>query len=87
MPNWPNNLAILRMTVDNLMQLLQARMQAKQLTRSASQTTIQALENNPLKFSPTAEDAMSIMFGPPTRSYLDAQRAFAQSFKISSRIR
>jgi type VI secretion system protein ImpI len=71
---------ILRMTVDNLMALLQARTQAKQLTRSTSQTTVQALENNPLKFSPTAEEAMRILFGPPTRSYLDAQRAFAQGF-------
>ena len=71
---------ILRMTVDNLMALLQARTQAKQLTRSTSQTTVQALENNPLKFSPSAEEAMRILFGPPTRSYLDAQRAFAQGF-------
>lgn len=71
---------ILRMTVDNLMALLQARTQAKQLTRSTSQTTIQAIENNPLKFSPTSEEAMRILFGPPTRSYLDAQRAFAQGF-------
>jgi type VI secretion system protein ImpI len=71
---------ILRMTVDNLMALLQARTQAKQLTRSTSQTTVQAIENNPLKFSPTSEDAMRILFGPKTRSYLDAQRAFAQGF-------
>lgn len=71
---------ILRMTVDNLMALLQARTQAKQLTRSTSQTTVQAIENNPLKFSPTSEEAMRILFGPPTRSYLDAQRAFAQGF-------
>ncbi|WP_435521886.1 type VI secretion system-associated FHA domain protein TagH [Bradyrhizobium japonicum] len=71
---------ILRMTVDNLMALLQARTQAKQLTRSTSQTTVQALENNPLKFSPSSEEAMRILFGPPTRSYLDAQRAFAQGF-------
>lgn len=71
---------ILRMTVENLMALLQARTQAKQLTRSTSQTTVQALENNPLKFSPTADEALRIMFGPPTRSYLDAQRALAQGF-------
>jgi type VI secretion system protein ImpI len=71
---------ILRITVDNLMALLQARTQAKQLTRSTSQTTIQAIENNPLKFSPSPEEAMRILFGPPTRSYLDPQRAFAQSF-------
>ncbi|MBR0843376.1 type VI secretion system-associated FHA domain protein TagH [Bradyrhizobium liaoningense] len=71
---------ILRVTVDNLMALLQARTQAKQLARSTSQTTVQAIENNPLKFSPTSEEAMRILFGPPTRSYLDARRAFAQGF-------
>ena len=62
------------------MQLLNARVQAKRLARSASHTMIQALDNNPLKFSPTAEDALRIMFGPPTRSYLDASRAIEQGF-------
>ncbi|MGO4715587.1 type VI secretion system-associated FHA domain protein TagH [Bradyrhizobium sp. 2TAF24] len=71
---------ILRITVESLMALLQARHQAKQMTRSTSQTTIQAIENNPLKFSPTPEDAMRILFGPPTRSYLDARSAFQQGF-------
>ena len=70
----------MRVTVISLMQLLQARNEAKRLARSTSQTTIQATENNPLKFSPTAEDAMRILFGPKTRSYLDAQSAFAQGF-------
>ncbi|MEW6643197.1 MAG: type VI secretion system-associated FHA domain protein TagH [Pseudomonadota bacterium] len=71
---------ILRITVESLMALLQARHQAKQMTRSTSQTTIQAIENNPLKFSPTPEDALRILFGPPTRSYLDARSAFLQGF-------
>ena len=62
------------------MLLLQARNEAKRLSRSTSQTTIQATENNPLKFSPTAEDAMRILFGPKTHSYLDAGRAFTQGF-------
>jgi len=72
--------AILRITVENLMDLLQARHQAKQMVRSTSQTMVQAVENNPLKFSPTAEDAIRILFGPPTRSYLDALGAFVQGF-------
>jgi type VI secretion system protein ImpI len=70
----------IRISVSSLMQLLQARNEAKRFTRSTSQTTIQATENNPLKFSPTAEDAIRIMFGPKTHSYLDARRAFAQGF-------
>ena len=71
---------VLRIAVDNLMQLLSARAQSKQLARSTSHTMVQAIDNNPLKFAPSAQDAMRIMFGPATRSYLDAQRAMAQSF-------
>jgi type VI secretion system protein ImpI len=71
---------IMRVTVTGLMQLLQSRNEAKRLARSTSQTSIQATENNPLKFSPTAEDAIRILFGPKTRSYLDAHSAFAQGF-------
>ena len=41
---------------------------------------VQAIDNNPLKFAPSTEDAMRIMFGPPTQSYLDATRAIEQSF-------
>ena len=69
-----------RLVAENLQQLLSARLQAKRLARSASQTMIEALDNNPLKFSPSADDALRIMFGPPTRSYLDARRAVEQSF-------
>ncbi len=41
---------------------------------------IQALENNPLKFTPSTEEALAIMFGPPTRGYLDARATISQSF-------
>ena len=71
---------LMRLVAENMKQLLEARQQAKRLARSSNQTMIQALNNNPLKFAPTAEDALRIMFGPQTRSYLDARRALAQSF-------
>jgi type VI secretion system protein ImpI len=71
---------LMRLSVGNLMALLQARNEAKRLTRSTSHTMIQATENNPLKFSPTPEEAMRILFGPKTHSYLDARRAFEQGF-------
>jgi len=71
---------LMRLVSENMRQLLEARQQAKRLARSANQTMIQATENNPLKFAPTVEDAMRIMFGPQTRSYVDARRALAQSF-------
>jgi type VI secretion system protein ImpI len=72
--------ALMRISVGNLMLLLQARNEAKRLTRSTSHTTIQATENNPLKFSPTAEDAMRILFGPKTHSYMEARKAFDEGF-------
>ena len=71
---------VLRVVSENLRQLLSARAQSKQLARSASHTMVQAIGNNPLKFAPSTEDAMRIMFGPPTQSYLDATRAIEQSF-------
>jgi type VI secretion system protein ImpI len=71
---------LIRLVTENMKQLLDARQQAKRLARSSNQTMIQALDNNPLKFSPTVEEALRLMFGPPTRSYLDARRAFAQGF-------
>jgi type VI secretion system protein ImpI len=51
------------------------------MVRSSNQTMVQALDNNPLKFAPTAADALKIMFGPRTSGYLDAPRALEQSFK------
>jgi type VI secretion system protein ImpI len=71
---------LMRLVAENVKQLLEARQMAKRLARSSNQTMIQALNNNPLKFAPSAEEALRIMFGPPTRSYLDARRALAQSF-------
>jgi type VI secretion system protein ImpI len=71
---------LLRLVVENMRQLLNARLEARRLARTANQTMIQALDNNPLKFSPTPEDALRIMFGPATHSYLDARRTLEQSF-------
>lgn len=70
----------MRLMADNVMQLLNARQQAKRLARSSSHTMIQAVDNNPLKFAPTVDEALRIMFGPPTQSYLDARRAIEQGF-------
>jgi type VI secretion system protein ImpI len=71
---------LLRLVAENMRQLLDARQEAKRLARSSSQTTVQALDNSPLKFAPTVEEAMRIMFGPPTDSYLDAPNTLAQGF-------
>jgi type VI secretion system protein ImpI len=72
--------ALLRLMLENTRSLLEGRLQAKRLARSSNQTSVQALDNNPLKFAPTVDEAMRIMFGPRTRSYLDARSAVARSF-------
>jgi type VI secretion system protein ImpI len=71
---------LMRLVTENVRQLLNARLQARRLARTANQTVVQAVDNNPLKFAPTTEDALRIMFGPPTMSYLDGRRAFEQGF-------
>lgn len=71
---------LMKLATDNMKQLLEARQQAKRLARSPNQTTVQAINNNPLKFAPTPEDALRIMFGSQNRSYLNSERAFAQGF-------
>ena len=81
----PNALAdeiglVLRVVVHNLAQLLSSRAESKTAMRSASRTMIRALENNPLKFTGTPEEALAIMFGPPTRNYLDARATLESSF-------
>jgi type VI secretion system protein ImpI len=72
--------AMLRVMVESLMQLLNARHQARLLARSSRHTVIQAFDNNPLKFSPSVEEALRVMFGPPTRAYLDPLNAIQRSF-------
>jgi len=69
-----------RIAAEGMRQLLDARQQAKRVSRSAHQTTVEALDNNPLKFAPTVEDALRVMFGPTMQSYLGAQDAFKQGF-------
>jgi type VI secretion system protein ImpI len=64
----------------NLAQMLSSRSETKSLMRSSSRTMIQALENNPLKFTAAPEEALAIMLGPPTRSYLDAKATVERSF-------
>ncbi len=72
---------LMRLVAEDLKQLLASRAESKRIARSTHQTVVQAVDNNPLKFSPTPEDALRLMFGRPTNGYLDARRTFEQSFK------
>lgn len=71
---------LLNMVCANLMQLLQARAAAKTLARSGHRTLIQPVDNNPIKFMPTAEDAIKIMLGPPSPGYMDSRQTIERSF-------
>jgi type VI secretion system protein ImpI len=71
---------VLRLLAQNLTQMLASRSETKGLIRSANRTMIRAHENNPLKFTASPEEALSIMFGPPTRNYLGAQAAVERGF-------
>ncbi len=70
----------IRLTVQNLAQMLSSRAESKTLMRSSSRTMIRSLENNPLKFSGSPEEALATMFGAPTRQYLDARATIESSF-------
>ena len=71
---------LLRLTTANLKQLLAARSELKDMVRSASHTVVISAGNNPIKFSPSVEDAIGLMFAPRTASYLDARQTLEQSF-------
>lgn len=71
---------LLHLTAQHLQAMLMARQETKSAIRSSEVTHIGALENNPLKFSPSIEDALKVMFGEKTRSYLDARQTVEQSF-------
>ncbi|HEY6520127.1 MAG TPA: type VI secretion system-associated FHA domain protein TagH [Roseiarcus sp.] len=72
--------AVLRLLAENLGQMLASRAESKTLMRSSSRTMIRAVENNPLKFASSPPEALAIMFGPPTRNYLDARTTIERSF-------
>ncbi|MCJ2081708.1 type VI secretion system-associated FHA domain protein TagH [Methylobacterium sp. J-090] len=73
--------ALVRLAAEGVKQLLAARAETKRAARATSQTMIQALDNNPLKFAPTVDDALRIMLGRPSGGYLDARRALETGFR------
>ena len=70
---------ILREVTEELSALLKARAAAKAMAR-ADRTMISAQDNNPLKFLPTASDALQIMFSHNRPGYLGARESFQQAF-------
>ena len=70
----------LRVMAAELAGLLRARAATKQMVRSGSRTMIGPEDNNPLKFTPTATEALEIMFGPGRPGYLSGAAAVQVSF-------
>jgi predicted component of type VI protein secretion system len=70
---------LLRAMTDGTLQLLTARMVAKR-ELGASATQLRTRENNPLKFSPDVDAALSHLLGPAERGFLEPQAAVAEAF-------
>ena len=65
--------------VQGMMEVLQSRAEIKSQFRLAL-TTIKPVENNPLKFSPNATDAMNHLFSAASPGYLNPVQAFEEGF-------
>ncbi|HEY7774761.1 MAG TPA: type VI secretion system-associated FHA domain protein TagH [Marinagarivorans sp.] len=71
---------IIRDTVNRLMGLIKARVNIKNELR-VQHTTLQAQDNNPLKFSVNAEDALNAMFSENrSTSFMAPDQAISDSF-------
>lgn len=73
--------AVLRLVTSQLMELLQARAAAKQMTKSGDRTMIGLANNNPMKFVPDPAEALQIMFQRSKPGYLDASASFTEGFE------
>jgi type VI secretion system protein len=69
----------LRIVVAGVVDLLKARAAVKS-EFGVEQTRIQAVKNNPLKFSLSVEDTLKMLLGGPRQGYLEASAAFEETF-------
>jgi len=66
--------------VDGLMLLLQSRAELKNEFRMSA-TTIKPTENNPLKFTPNADEALRILFDSNRRGFLNGEEAIDEAIR------
>ncbi|HET9205102.1 MAG TPA: type VI secretion system-associated FHA domain protein TagH [Burkholderiaceae bacterium] len=71
--------ALLRAMTAGTLELLTARMVAKRELGAAA-TQLRTRENNPLKFSPDVDAALSHLLGPAERGFLDPHAAVEEAF-------
>lgn len=72
---------ILRIVSEQLGTLLKARAAAKLMTKSANRTMVGPANNNALKFAPSAQEALAIMFERRRSGYLDATASIQEGFE------
>ena len=72
---------VLRTTTEQLSSLLQGRANAKRIAKSANRTMIGAADNNAMKFTADAAEALEIMFRRNRAGYLDAPASFREAFQ------
>ena len=65
---------------EELSSLLQARAVARRQVRSGQMTMIGREDNNPLKFMPSADQALGAMFGPPRPGFQRGSEAVRAAF-------
>lgn len=70
--------AVMRETMQGLLDLLAARANAKREVR-ADATIIVASDNNPLKFAPGVDVAVAHLLQPPAQGFMSAQRSLADA--------
>lgn len=66
--------------VDGMSRALHNRAECKNELRLPATRTGLAINNNPLKFSPTAEAALACLLGPPQKGVMPPTQAMAQGF-------
>ncbi len=71
---------LLHAMVKGVTSLLHERSELKEVFR-ISQTIIKPSQNNPLKFSPSVEDALKYLLGDRSQSYLSAEESVDSAFK------
>ena len=65
-----------RISVDQVMKMLQDRASVKQFTRGGERTMRSAVGNNPMKFLPDAEQAFAAMFLQPREGFMAGPESF-----------
>lgn len=70
---------LLRAMVQGLMQVLRARAELKSQFR-VSVTTMRSVDNNPLKFTPSVDDAIKLILAPTNPGFLPPKQAVSEGF-------